>query len=528
MTYFTKIFPLLLLAWTIPVLATQHALVVGINQYKHANALKKLTNLEGAVNDAKLLREALREAEVELPPERVLLDAKATRSAFLHAWQDMLEQAEPGDTLIVTFSGHGGQQPDSVPFGEKDKKDETLMFHDFNPHHASQGRITDDELRGLLNNASAYNILFLVDACHSSGLKRSMAEKPLGRVRSGGSWDFTDAPLPLPTLRTESDEDIFPEHVTMITAVEHDILQMREEKLLDNKSHGALSWYFAKALQGEADGNKNGHLERDELERFLIEKVRTKTNYLQIPKLLPRADRKSVVSLPSNAAFKPPPLNPKIAKIAIIVENARVPRGLKQVRHVNQSQAFDLRFVGKKRQVEVFNNTGDKVITKLPSDALNLWQRVIDKERLLKILETQFDMRLKPIRITLPEGDKLHRKGKVLHFSIAPSDTREKLNALTVFNLAGNGELQFLYPLVQYKDTLIVRQFPYQLPPMEVSSPFGGDDLVAVLCKKPAKGLHDLLVKTEPNIPEPEKVLSQLRKDDNRCQVGQYAFFSRE
>ncbi len=90
MTYFTKIFPLLLLAWNIPVLATQHALVVGINQYKHTNELKKLTNLKGAVNDAKLLRDALREAQVQLPERRVLLDANATRSAFLRAWRDML------------------------------------------------------------------------------------------------------------------------------------------------------------------------------------------------------------------------------------------------------------------------------------------------------------------------------------------------------------------------------------------------------------------------------------------------------
>ncbi|MDM8562989.1 caspase family protein [Candidatus Marithioploca araucensis] len=483
--------------------------------------VKQLTNLEGAVNDAKLLRDALREAQVQLPDRRVLLDANATRSAFIHAWRDMLKQAKVGDTLIVTFAGHGGQQPDTKPLDEKDNKDETLMFHDFNPNHPSQGRITDDELRGLLNKASPYNILFIVDACHSSGLKRSMAAKPLGRVRSGGSWNLTPS---LPTLQTESDEEKFPEHVTMITAVDNDILVVREEKLLDNKQHGALSWYFAKALHGEADGNENGHLERDELERFLTEKVRTKTNYSQMPKLLPRADTKSVVILPSKAAFKPPPLEPKVAKIAIIVENARVPSGLKQVRHVNQSQAFDLRFIVKNRYTEVFNNTGNKVITSLPSDALNLWQRVIDKERLLKVLETQFDMRLKPIKITLREGNKNDKKRReILEFSITPSDT--KLNALTLFNLAGNGELQFLYPSIQHKDTLIVKQFPYKLP-MEVTSPFGGDDLIAVLCKKPAKGLHRLLKKTQPNIPAPEQIISQLR--GNTCQVGQYAFFSRE
>jgi len=161
MTSLTRFLLLLLIAWTIPVLATQHALVVGINQYKHANKLNKLTNLEGAVNDAKLLRNALREAQVQLPERRVLLNAKATSSAFLHAWQDMLKQAKPGDTLIVAFSGHGGQQPDTAPLDEKDNKDETLMFHDFNPNHTSKGRITDDELRGLLNKAAPYNIVIL-------------------------------------------------------------------------------------------------------------------------------------------------------------------------------------------------------------------------------------------------------------------------------------------------------------------------------------------------------------------------------
>jgi hypothetical protein len=522
MTYLTKFLLLLLLAWTIPVLATQHALVVGINQYKYANKFKQLKNLEGAVNDAKLLRNALQAAQVQLPETRVLLDAKATRSAFLNAWEDMLKQAKPGDTLIVAFSGHGGQQPDTAPLDEKDNKDETLMFHDFNPNHASQGRITDDELRGLLNKAAPYNILLIVDACHSGGLKRSMAAKPLGQIRSGGFWNLT---LSLPTLSTESDEDKFPEHVTMITAVDKDILVVREEKLLDNKWHGALSWYFAKALYGEADGNKNQHLERDELERFLTEKVRTKTNHWQIPKLLPRADTKSVLSLPK-ATFEPPPLKPKVADIAIIVENTHVPSSLKHVRYVNQSLAFDLRFVGKNQQVEVFNNTGDKVITTLPSDALNLWQRLINKERLLKILETQFDMRLKPVKITLHEGDKLHQKGEVRNFSIAPSDTR--LNALTLFNLAGNGKLQFLYPLIRYKDPQIVKQFPYKLPPMKVTSPFGGDDLVAVLCKQPAIGLHTILAKSHKKfvLPTPKAILSELR--GNTCQVGQYAFFSSE
>ncbi|HDN26854.1 MAG TPA: caspase family protein [Thioploca sp.] len=499
----------------------QHALVVGINQYRHADGFY-LTNLEGAVNDAQLLRDTLRHAQVNLPDRRVLLDAKATRAAFVRAWQDMLKQAEPGDTLILSFSGHGGQQSDTAPLDEKDSKDETLIFHDFAPWQPTQGRITDDELYGMFKEAHAYNIIFVVDACHSSGMVRSM-KRPSGRFRNGGGfWHIEPyAPPSFPILPKRGDDSNKPlSHVTLITAVNSDSLKV-PETTIDNKQHGALSWFFAKALTGEADGNRNGFLERSELARFLTEKVRDKMNNLQEPKLLPRADRQPVIKLP----YKAPPQRPNIYhNVAIVVENISAPRGLKKVHFVNADQTFDLRFVGKGEYTEVFNNTGDKVTT-LSSSALKPWQSLINKERLLKVLETQFDMRLKPIQITLREGDGLHKRGEELHFSIAPGNRWEGLKALTLFNLAGNGELQFLYPITEYGNPLYVRYFPYIPPRIEVTPPFGGDDLIAVLCEKPATGLHSLLKEgTQPNIPNPNMILFHL--SNNRCQVGQYAFFS--
>ena len=503
---------------------SQHALVVGINQYQYADG-QYLKNLGGAVNDAELLSEVLRRTQVQLPDERILLDAQATRANVIRAWRNMVKQANPGDTLILTFSGHGGQQSDAAPLDERDNRDETLMFHDFNPYKPNQGRITDDELYGIFEQARDYKILFLVDACHSSGMVRATAQTS-GRFRTGGFWEIQpEEPPPFQVLPTQSDEDKSLAHVTLITAVDSDILQVPETQL-NNKWHGALSWFFAQALSGEADGNKNGHLERNELDRFLREKIRKKMNHLQTPKLLPRADKRSVIKLPSGSVFEPPSVQTNISDIAIVVENGRVPSGLKHIQVTHTSQAV-LHFVIRKGQIEVLNNTGDKITT-LRNAALHLWQPVIDKARLLNALDTQFDMRRKPIRITLREGDKLHKKGEVLHFSVAPGDTKEGLNALTLFNLAGDGELQFLYPLIEYKEPTVVKQFPHNLPPTKVTAPFGGDNLVAVLCEKPATGLHTLLAENQPAIPKPGQILSQLRKDNNRCQVGQYAFFSGE
>jgi hypothetical protein len=426
--------------------------------------------------------------------------------------------------LILTFSGHGGQQQDIPPLDEAntDGKDETLIFHDFKPRQPTQGRITDDELQGMFKEASAYNIVFVVDACHSSGMVRSM-KQPSGKFRNGGGfWNIKpNTPPSLPILPTRGDDGSKPlSHVTLITAVSSDSLKV-PETTIDNKQHGALSWFFAKAISGEADGNQNGQLERSELAHFLQEKVRDEMNNLQEPKLLPRADMQPVIKLATKSAPLAP--HPKISNVAIVVKNASAPRGLKHVRIVKSSQSFDLRFVIKKKYTDVFNNTGDKVTT-LRGSTLNHWQSLIDKERLLKALETQFDMRLNPIQITLREGDRLHKNGENLHFSIAPGDKKEGLKALTLFNLAGNGELQFLYPITEYGNSLTVRHFPYTPPRIKVTPPFGGDDLVVVLCQKPTTGLHTLLIKAQPNIPAPEQILSKLR--GNTCQVGQYAFFS--
>ena len=43
------------------------------------------------------------------------------------------------------------------------------------------------------------------------------------------------------------------------------------------------------------DGNKNGRLERDELDRFLTEKIQIQTNHNQTSKVLPRSDKVSVL-----------------------------------------------------------------------------------------------------------------------------------------------------------------------------------------------------------------------------------------
>ncbi|TGO02505.1 hypothetical protein PN36_23970 [Candidatus Thiomargarita nelsonii] len=156
--------------------------------------------------------------------------------------------------------------------------------------------------------ASNYKILVLIDACHSSGMVRSNAGQSLS-YRSSGFWNIRGiSRLP------KSDEGKHHSHVTLITAVNKDKLQV-PETVLNNKYHGALSWFFAQAISGKADGNQNGRLERDELDHFLSQKVSTHMNKVQNPKLLPQNDQEiSVFKLapaPQSPKPKTSPLIPR-------------------------------------------------------------------------------------------------------------------------------------------------------------------------------------------------------------------------
>ncbi len=484
-------------------LPTQHALVIGINKYPF---LKADWQLDGAVNDAKLLEKSFKQAHVNT---KVLLDEQATRAGFDRAWQTMLNTAKKGDILILTFSGHGIQlNSDSLPLDELDGQDEAILFHDFN---AKQGFMTDDELYSLFEQASDYKIVVVIDACHSRGMVRGAKRSTLGKIRTAGNWTIK------PTIpkQIQGDERQTLQHVTHIMGVDEEVLKI-SEVTFEGKQYGALSWYFAQALMGYADYNFDHYLSRSELNSFLRKKVSQKTNNLQKPKLLPRADDTLVLA----SAPEPLPPSPTTISIKIRTENTQIPSNLSSVKIASD---FDLLFQQNNQQIQVFNQTGDQ-ITQFSTQNKPNWQRLVDKARLLKFLESWFNKKYKPIDIRLREGDELHQQGEILHFTIAPGDIREGLNALTIFNLAGNGELQLMYPLANYKDPLLINDFPYHMPAMQISPPFGGDNLVAILCKQAVTNLHQLLIKVQPNLPTPKQISKYL--GGNTCQVGQYAFFS--
>jgi len=100
----------------------------------------------------------------------VLLTKKATRANLLAGMRSAAKALKPGDFFLLTYSGHGGQVPDTNG-DEPDRQDETWCLYD--------GQLIDDELYFELSRFKAgVRILMLSDSCHSGTVARELAPPP--------------------------------------------------------------------------------------------------------------------------------------------------------------------------------------------------------------------------------------------------------------------------------------------------------------------------------------------------------------
>jgi hypothetical protein len=101
-----------------------------------------------------------------------ILTDDATADAVTSAITDAAGKLASGDELFLTYSGHGGQVPDTNG-DEQDQQDETWVLYD--------RQLVDDELYDLWSQfAAGTRILVFSDSCHSGTVTRAIydAAKP--------------------------------------------------------------------------------------------------------------------------------------------------------------------------------------------------------------------------------------------------------------------------------------------------------------------------------------------------------------
>ncbi len=119
--------------------------------------------------------------------ESTILLTKQATAATVTALQDAAKKLAKGDVLLLTYSGHGGQVPDTNQ-DEADRMDETWVLYD--------RQLVDDELHALYAKfKSGVRIFVLSDSCHSGTVTRAIppweAAQPANRAMPATVGDQT-------------------------------------------------------------------------------------------------------------------------------------------------------------------------------------------------------------------------------------------------------------------------------------------------------------------------------------------------
>ena len=211
-----KLLVFLALLLSIPAAAQEkpqiRALMVGVGDYQNPDAW---TPLDGPPKDVARLKKTLQD-RFGTPEDRltVLPQETATRDNIQAALQKLVDDAQPGETVIFYYAGHGfateNRQPPAGAVYEKydpedDGLDECLVAVDAtkpdSPDFAEKV-VRDDFFEAVLEKAvkkvrpggdGPGSVIFLFDSCHSGTISRSA--KALGKVERT-NLKYRSAPNP--------------------------------------------------------------------------------------------------------------------------------------------------------------------------------------------------------------------------------------------------------------------------------------------------------------------------------------------
>ena len=236
---------------------TTFAMVVGINKYSYEK------DLDGAVNDATDIEGALKDSGVN--NIRKFVNDGATKQHIKARWNEMVRLSKKGDTLIVSFAGHGMQLPDGSG-DEADKKDEAFALKHFKTDSIRGNKdnyILDDEWNTWFRQAPGRKIIFVADTCHSGTIDKSILRKVFKQRWTPTSHAHKSEPAidnQIPSSKPLSNLLTLAATIANKTVSEVDINGVRR---------GALSWAFANGMRGKADKNDDGRISRKELATYV-------------------------------------------------------------------------------------------------------------------------------------------------------------------------------------------------------------------------------------------------------------------
>ena len=234
-----------------PFLHNKKAVLVGINYVGTQNELR------GCVNDVYKIRDLLI-AKFEYRSEniKVLLDGEATRANILNEFTRLVQNAQEGDHICFTYSGHGYFLSDVYKPDENDGKDEVIVSVD-------NFAIVDDEFKEILQQNLKKNVTMfaLFDSCHSGSILDLRYQYFYGENN-----DERIDPISIDT----------PGQVILLSGCKDS--QTSLDAYIGNEFDGVLTWAFVETLSMGGQGTWSGLYQH-------IRKMMEEKKVEQIPQL---------------------------------------------------------------------------------------------------------------------------------------------------------------------------------------------------------------------------------------------------
>lgn len=284
--------------------AEKHALLIGIDNYRY------MDNLAGQKDDVYAIKKLLINSRgFKAQHITTLLDDQATAQAIKHAFLQLQQITQTGDTILVYFAGHGHQIVDKNGDEQDDGKDETLLAYDVsyngNTGAPAEGyltnTITDDQLKQWLDALHDRKIEVIVDACYSGTITRTaksllpadhvpvaLAKKPL-QIRHAQQQNLV---LPITNKQLPNLSNTTSKTTTLIsatpnrkvwTAASANELAFVDIRDADNPKSVFTHAYIEGFAEKKADRNGDNRVTDSELLRYIEDASREYCQYLQQP-----------------------------------------------------------------------------------------------------------------------------------------------------------------------------------------------------------------------------------------------------
>lgn len=443
------------------------ALVIGIDRYDH------LPHLPGAVNDARDMPDrlaALPGAEVTTFPNE-----EATRARIPGTRADVAARAGPGDTIVVTFAGHGSHEPRPRHGTAGHGPHESFLLSDVLPG-TTQGRIRSDAIAAMIARSPEIAMIVSADSCHSGTATRATAFDGACRLHDPGVPFRRSHPVAAPGA--------LPPSPTFLAAVGDG--GTAPEVPIGGTVRGAMSHAFAGGLPSTAETDHDGVVTKGELERHVRTLVKGATAGRQMPRVEPagQGDR-PLVHLAQSDRPPPPPQPFALPFAALPVLPIRSEGAADAGTILHSLDGARVMPAGEDDIATLVVDLDRRLIRSAQGDILRRLQGRSAAGFRRQIQETVDKFRgMQAIRAAQSGGtlDIWFPLGDALYFADEPVrlivDGRQERH-LSLFNVTSDNAVEWLYPVTPSDDPAPDPAVPLALE-VFVLPPFGAQHLVAV------------------------------------------------